>query len=76
MLSINKKLIAIKIVEINKQVLKILITVLILFAGIFSDSIPEIIFRFFVIDMYIERMVDTVINTIAIIKSVSINIHP
>ncbi|MBW0762561.1 hypothetical protein L1F34_000176 [Mammaliicoccus lentus] len=76
MLSINKKLIAIKIVEINKQVLKILITVLILFAGIFSDSIPEIIFRFFVIDMYIERMVETVINTIAIIKSVSINIHP
>jgi len=76
LLSINKKLIAIKIVEINKQVLKILITVLILFAGIFSDSIPEIIFRFFVIDMYIERMVDTVINTIAIIKSVSINIHP
>ncbi|WP_323710843.1 hypothetical protein [Mammaliicoccus lentus] len=72
----NKRLVAIKIVEINKQVLKILITVLILFAGIFSDSIPEIIFRFFVIDMYIERMVETVINTIAIIKSVSINIHP
>lgn len=72
----NKRLVAIKIVEINKQVLKIFITVLILFAGIFSDSIPEIILRFFVIDMYIERIVETVINTIAIIRSVSIDIHP
>lgn len=72
----NKRLVAIKIVEINKQVLKILITVLILFAGIFSGSIPEIILRFFVIDMYKERIVETVINTIAIIKSVSIDLHP
>ena len=72
----NKRLVAIKIVEINKQVLKIFITVLILFAGIFSDSIPEIILRFFVIDMYIERIDETVINTIAIIRSVSIDIHP
>ncbi|MEB8091099.1 hypothetical protein [Mammaliicoccus lentus] len=72
----NKRLVAIKIVEINKQVLKIFITVLILFAGIFSDSIPEIILRFFVIDMYKERIVETVINTIAIIKSVSIDLHP
>ncbi len=72
----NKRLVAIKIVEINKQVLKILITVLILFAGIFSSSIPEIILRFFVIDMYIERIVETIINTNAIIKSVSIDSHP
>lgn len=72
----NKRLVAIKMVEINKQVLKIFITVLILFAGIFSDSIPEIILRFFVIDMYKERIVETVINTIAIIKSVSIDLHP
>lgn len=71
----NKRLVAIKMVEINKQVLKIFITVLILFAGIFSDSIPEIILRFFVIDMYKERIVETVINTIAIIKSVSIDLH-
>ncbi|MCR1872784.1 hypothetical protein NSA33_06355 [Mammaliicoccus lentus] len=53
-----------------------MITVLILFAGIFSGSIPEIILRFFVIDMYIERIVETVINTIAIIRSVSIDKHP